>query len=140
MDILVELPIADAVAKIDVRRLTNLMKRASHGRSGRLKAVQLKKAAKHSFADSNKAMLFAMEVQFTVQRLNLLIEQIGQLQNQLSKLAEERQELLRLIPGVDLTWEPLILGEILPVFHPDDKDGARALVAYVGLDSITNIT
>lgn len=140
LEVLAEFPSAEAVAKVDVRRLSNLIKRASRGRSGRQKADQLKSAARKSFADPVNGTMLAMEVKFTVQRLNLLIDQIDQLQKQLTKLVEERQNLLMSIPGIGEVWAPLILGEILPVFHPEEKDGARTLVAYAGLDSVPKMT
>ena len=31
-------------------------------------------------------------------------------------------------------WAPTVLAEILPVFHPEDRHGARKLVATAGLD------
>ncbi len=140
LDLLAECPTAEAVAKVDVRRLTNLLKKASRGRTGRQKADQLKKAAKRSFALPDVGQTLTLEVQFTVQRLNLLIDQIDQLQKQLSKMMEDQQVLLRYIPGVGETWAPLVLGEVLPVFHPEEKNGANTLVAYAGLDAIPNMT
>ncbi len=140
LNVLEEYPTAEAVAKVDVRRLTILLKKASHGRNGRQKADQLKKAARHSFALAEVGMCLPLEVQFTVQRLNLLIDQIHQLQAELSKLMKDQQALLRKIPGIGEIWAPLILGEILPVFHPEEKNGANTLVAYAGLDAIANMT
>ncbi|SDU61478.1 Transposase IS116/IS110/IS902 family protein [Desulfobacula phenolica] len=41
---------------------------------------------------------------------------------------------MQTIPGIGPVWAPTILAEVLPVFHPEEKNGARKLVAAAGLD------
>lgn len=69
-----------------------------------------------------------------MERVNLLIDQIAQLDEQLRDLVSEQQTLLQSIPGLGPVWAPTILAEILPVFHPEDQHGARKFVATAGLD------
>ena len=132
--VLAEFPTADELARVDIRRLTRLLKDASRGAFGRDQAQALKAAAKDSFALNHRAQHLALEIRFVMERVNLLIEQIAQLDERLQDLMSEQQTLLQSIPGLGPVWAPTILAEILPVFHPEDQHGARKLVATAGLD------
>ena len=127
-------PTADDIKKIDIRKLTRILKEASRGRMGREHAQRLKKAAKNSFSLSASNLSFALEIRFLVQRMNILLEQIEELKKQIKKHMKKRQKLLQTIPGIGPVWAPTILAEILPFFHPEEKNGARKLVAAAGLD------
>ncbi len=127
-------PTADDIKKIDIRKLTRILKNASKGRMGREHAQRLKNAAKNSFSLSVSNLSFALEIRFLVQRMNILLEQIGELEKQIKKHMKQKQKLLQTIPGIGPVWAPTILAEVLPVFHPDEKNGARKLVAAAGLD------
>ena len=127
-------PTAEDIKKIDIRKLTRILKEASKGRMGREHAQRLKNAAKNSFSLSASNLSFALEIRFLVQRMNILLEQIGELEKQVKKHMKKNQKLLQTIPGIGPVWAPTILAEILPFFHPEEKNGARKLVAAAGLD------
>jgi len=133
-ELLAQYPTAEDIKKIDIRKLTRILKEASKGRMGREKAQQLKSAAKNSFSMTGTNLSFALEIKFLVQRMNILLEQMGELEKQIKKYMKEKQKLLQTIPGIGPIWAPTILAEILPVFHPEDKNGARKFVAAAGLD------
>ena len=132
--VLAQFPTAEELARVDIRRLTRLLKDASRGAFGRDQAQALKAAARDSFALTHRQQHLALEIRFVMERVNLLIEQIAQLDEQLQQLVSEQQTLLRSIPGLGPVWAPTVLAEILPVFHPEDQRGARKLVATAGLD------
>ncbi len=132
--VLAQFPTADELARVDIRRLTRLLKDASRGAFGRDQAQALKAAAKDSFALTHRQQHLALEIRFVMERVNLLIDQIAQLDEQLRDLVSEQQTLLQSIPGLGPVWAPTILAEILPVFHPEDQHGARKFVATAGLD------
>jgi transposase len=123
-------PTADDIKKIDIRKLTRILKEASKGRMGREHAQRLK----NSFSLSVSNLSFALEIRFLVQRMNILLEQIEVLEKQIKKHMKKSQKLLQTLPGIGPVWAPTILAEILPFFHPDKKNGARKLVADAGLD------
>lgn len=133
-EVLAHFPTAEALAKVDVRRLTRLLKAASKGQLGRAKADQLKQAARHTFALQGRTETLALEMRFVVERLNLLLEQIDDLDRRLSGWLVQQQALLRSIPGLGPVWAPTLLAELLPMFHPEEKDGAKKLVAAAGVD------
>lgn len=132
--LLSQYPTAQELAKIDIRKLTRILKEASKGRMGREHAQRLKKSAKNSFALTTANGSFALEIRFLVQRMNLLTEQMDELERQAKKHLKQEQKLLQTIPGIGPIWAPTILAEVLPVFHPEEKNGARKLVAAAGLD------
>ena len=134
-EVLAQFPTAEALAHVDVERLTQLLKKASNGQLGRAKANQLKQAAQQSFALRGRQETLALEIRFLVERLNVLLGQIEQLDEQLGEWMAQQQTLLRSIPGVGPVRAPTILAEIWPMFHPKEKDGAKTLVAAVGLDA-----
>lgn len=125
---------AEDIKKIDIRKLTRILKEASKGHMGREHAQRLKSAAKNSFSLSASNLSFALEIKFLVQRMNILLHQIEELEKQAKKYMKKNQKLLQTIPGIGPVWAPTILAEVLPVFHPEEKNGARKLVAAAGLD------
>jgi transposase len=133
-EILSRFPSAQALAKVDIRTLTRILAKASKGRMGKQKAQELKASAKSSFALNGSLDTLTMEIRFVAQRINLLIEQIEQIDHQPIAYMAKEQELLRSIPGIGEVWAPTILGEVLPVFDPENKNGARKFVATAGLD------
>jgi transposase len=133
-ELLSQFPTAKEIGKIDIRKLTGILNKASKGRMGREHAQRLKTSAINSFALTITNSSFALEIRFLVQRMNLLMEQMEALGKQAKKYLKQEQKLLQSIPGIGPVWAPTILAEILPVFHPEEKNGARKLVATAGLD------
>lgn len=132
--ILSHFPTATELAKVDIRRLTSLLKEASRGRKGRADAERLKEAARNSFACDFDDRNLTLEIRFVVERLNLVLEQIAELDREIKGYYKELQALLKTIPGIAAVWAPTILAEVLPVFHPERRDGSDAFVAMAGLD------
>lgn len=132
--VLSQFPGASEIARVDIRRLTRILKESSKGRMGKEHAQRLKNSAKNSIAVTTAIDSFAMEIRFIVQRMNLLSEQIQELDKQAKNHMEPEQKLLQSISGIGPVWAPCILAEVLPVFHPEQKNGARKLVAAAGLD------
>jgi len=132
--VLAQFPTAQELAKVDIRRLTRLLKKASRGRMGRAQAQQLKEAAQHSFALTGRGETLALEIRFVVERLNLLLDPIKQLDQRFDAFLTHQQQLLRSLPGIGPVWAPTLLAEILPVFHPELQHGAKKLVAAAGID------
>jgi transposase len=133
-EVLAEFPTAQHLAKVDIRRLTRVLREASRGRLGRDHAKRLKAAARNSFAFTSNNETFALEVRFLVERINLLIDQIAQLDRRLGEFLPDEQQLLQSVAGLGKVWAPTVLAEVLPVFHPELQHGAKKFVAAAGLD------
>jgi transposase len=134
LQVLTAFPTADALGKVDIRRLTSLMKKVSRGRFGRAEAEALKRSARRSLAAGMGREQLALEIRFRVERLNLLLRQIEQIEKRFGEFLPARQALLQSIPGIGEVWGPTILAEVLPFFHPELQHGARKLVAAAGID------
>ena len=65
--VLAQFPTADELARVDIRRLTRLMKDASRGAFGRDRAQALKAAARDSFALTHRQQHLALEVRFVME-------------------------------------------------------------------------
>jgi len=133
-ELLLQFPTAEMLARVDIRRLTTLLSKASRGNFGREKAKRLKEAANNSFALKGTVDGLALEIKFIVQRINLALEQLAQLDKKMKEPMQEKQALLKTIPGIGDVWAPTILAEALPFFHPEEKNGAKKLVAAAGID------
>jgi transposase len=132
--VLSQFPTSKELAKVDIRTLTRIIKEASRGQKGREDAKKLKAAAVNSFALNGSVDAFTLEIQFIIQRVNLLSTQIEELTKQIKQYYKQEQKLLLSIPGIGPVWASTILSESLPFFHPDKKDGGSKLVAAAGLD------
>ncbi len=138
--LLEDYPTAEMIAKVDIRRLTSVLKNASRGRLGRGKAEQLKEVARQSFASKSSSEAMQISIRFTVQQLNMLLDQIKQLEKMTASMLVEQQNILKSIPGIGVVYAPAILAEILPVFQPELRTGADKLVAHAGLDAKPNLS
>ena len=134
LKVLTAFPTADALSQVDIRRLTSLMKKASRGRKKRTDAEALKQAARTSLAAGTHREQLALEIRLLVERLNLLLRQIDELDKRFAEFFPDRQELIQSLPGIGPVWGPTILAEVLPFFHPELAHGARKLVAAAGID------
>jgi len=139
-ELLEHFPTADQLAKVDIRRLTSLLAKASRGRMGREQAESLKRAAKNSFAGKQTNRNLVLQIRMIVERLNLTLAQIKELDREAAGYFPELQRLLMTIPGIGKVWAPTILAEILPVFNPQRRDGGSAFVAMAGIDPRLNDT
>ena len=133
-DVLSQFPTAEMLARVNITRLSNLLSKASRGRLGKDDAKRLKQAARDSFALKGELEGLALEIKFIVQRINLALTQVEQLDKRLKEHLKEKQTFLKSIPGIGEVWAPTILAEVLPFFHPDEKNGAKKLVAAAGID------
>lgn len=134
LKVLSHFPTAKELAGVDLNKLTRLLEKSSKGRIGKQRAREIKNSAKNSFSLNQAVDSFAIEIRFIVERMNLLSAQIEELTRQAENHLAEQQELLKSIPGIGPVWAGTILAEVLPIFHPEEKTGARKLVAAAGLD------
>jgi transposase len=105
---------------------------------GRSQAEALKKAAQNSFARSLSNRTLQMQVRMLVERLNLALTQIAELEKVIETYLTEQQKLLQTIPDIGKVWAPTILAEIMPIFNPERRDGGSAFIAQAGLDPKMN--
>lgn len=108
--LLLELPTPDAIARCHLARLTNLIRKGSHGRYGREKALALRELAASSIGLSDNA--YAFELQQTIRMIQSVQAEIDVLDRKIKSIVKELDTPLLSIPGISYTLAAIILAEI----------------------------
>ena len=124
---------ASRVASTDIRTLTKTVRTASRGRFGRVKADEIKAAAKASVGVTFAADALAFEAEHVSNLITHLDAEIAKLDAEIARLIDpEVGELLQSIPGIGPVCAATIAAE---VGDPDRFDDPKKLFAYAGMDS-----
>lgn len=130
--LLLQLPSPDAIAQCHLTRLTNLIRKESHGKYGREKAVALRKLASSSIGLSDEALAF--ELQQTIRMIQNVQTEIDALDKKIKSIVQELNTPLLTIPGISYTLAAIILAEIGDI---DNFSAPSKLQAFAGLDPST---
>ncbi len=130
--LLLELPTPDAIAGCHLTRLTNLIHKSSHGKSGREKAVALRDLAASSIGLSDEALAF--ELQQTIRMIQNVQAEIDALDRKIKSIVRELDTPLLTIPGISYTLAAIILAEIGDI---NNFSNPSKLQAFAGLDPST---
>ena len=131
--LLLELPTPDAIAGCHLTRLTNLIRKSSHGRYGREKAVALRNLAASSIGLSDEALAF--ELQQDYPHDTECAGRKSMLSTGKSNLLSKSLILpLLTIPGISYTLAAIILAEIGDI---NNFSNPSKLQAFAGLDPST---
>jgi len=117
---------------ISTRKLTNLLAKASRGRFGREKAMQLKEAASNSFGITIAVDAFAFQLRQILEQVSFIEKQVEDLDMQIARYIQETDTYITTIPGIGPVLGAVILGEIGDIHR--FPDGSK-LVAYAGIDA-----
>lgn len=131
--VLKEYPSADKIAKANLTRLTNLIKKASNGSHSKERAIEIREAARKSIGINSPAVSFRL-VQ-DIKALEFLIEQIDEVNEQIKLLLNEMDNPIMTIPGVGIEIGPSLIAEIGNI---DKFESPSKLLAYAGLDPSIN--
>ena len=132
LKLLEALPGAKDIADCDIRKLTALLSKFSHGHFGREKAEALKTLAKSSIADYNSGDAF--ELKLTIRRLNFLSEQNVFIAAEIKSVMDTIGSPITSIPGIGTILGATILAEIgdISAFATPAK-----LLAFAGCEPST---
>ena len=130
--LLEEFPGATYIASAHLTRLSNLLSKASKGRFGKLKAVELRAAARQSIASSMPAK--ALELRHTIKLIRELNSEISEIDTEIRTIMDLIGSPITSIPGIGYDMGAMILAEIgdLSKFDSPDK-----ILAYAGLSPTT---
>lgn len=117
------------IAKLNLTRLTNLFRKASHGRYGRSKALELKKLAHNSIGINSKSL--AIQIRLTIEHIEFLENQMKELENEIALIINEISNPLKSIKGISNLTIANILGEIADITRFSNPN---QVVAFAGLD------
>ena len=130
-EILLKYPTPEDMLSVSTKKLSALLTKASKGRFGEDKALQLKETAKHSFGVSYAKDAFGFQIRQLMEQLVFLEGQISELEEQISELLMRTGSFITTIPGIGDTLGAIILSEIGDISR---FDAPNKLVAFAGLD------
>lgn len=131
-ELLLQLPTPDAISKCHLSRLTNLLRKGSHGKYGWEKAIALRELAAVSIGLSDTAHAF--ELQQTIRMIRNVQTEIDVLDKKIKSIVNELETPLLSIPGISYTLAAIILAEIGEIRNFSDPS---KLQAFAGLDPST---
>lgn len=130
--LLLELPCPDEICKCHLTHLTSVISKASRGKYGREKALQLRELAADSIGSSNRALTF--ELQQTIRLIQSVQSEINTLDKQIKLVVDELNTPLMTIPGIGYTIAAIILAEIGDI---NNFSSPAKLLAFAGMEPST---
>lgn len=130
--LLLELPSPEAVSTCHLTHLTNIISKASHGKYGREKAIQLRELATNSIGTSNRSLTF--ELRQTIRLIQSVQSEIDTLDKQIKLVVDELNTPLITIPGIGYTLAAIILAEIGDI---NNFSSPAKLLAFAGMEPST---
>ena len=127
--LLSELPSADKIAKCNLTHLTNILYSASNGHYDRDKAVEIRDKARTSIGI--KSDVKELELQQTVNLIQVYLQQIEFVEEEIDKLMEEVNSPITSIPGIANRMAAVILAETNNFQH---FERAEQVLAFAGMD------
>lgn len=117
--------------QVNTKTLSTLLKKASRGRFGTVKAQELKAAAKNSIGVKLATQTFAFQLQLLIQQIEFTESQVEQIDKQIAHQLEKVNSVVMTIPGVGPATGAIIVGEIGDV---NRFANPKKLVAFAGID------
>lgn len=130
--LLSELSNPTEISNCHITKLTNLLQKASYGKYGKSKAIEIKEAAKTSIGTSTRSLSF--ELKQTIRLINSVQAEVDALDNQIKEVILEINSPIMSIPGISYTLASIILAEIGDI---DRFSEPAKLLAFAGLDPST---
>lgn len=130
--LLLELPSPEAISTCHLTHLTNIISKASRGKYGREKAIQLRELATNSIGTSNRSLTF--ELQQTIRLIQSVQSEIDTLDKQIKLVVDELNTPLITIPGIGYTIAAIILAEIGDI---NNFSSPAKLLAFAGMEPST---
>ncbi len=130
--LLTELPSSSQIASCHLTHLTKLLERASKGRYGKEKAMEIRNAAKQSIGSAIPAK--SLELKHTINLIQQLTFEIDEIENSIQSIMDSIHSPILSIPGINYRMGAMIIAEIgdFSRFNSPDK-----ILAYAGLSPST---
>lgn len=116
---------------ISIRKLTNLVRKASHGRFGKEKALELKDKAATSFGIKLATETFQLQLELLLEQVSFLDSQLKKIEEKISTLVGKVDSLLTTLPGVGKITAATIIAEIGDIKR---FSNSGQLVSYAGIN------
>lgn len=120
------------LSKLSLTKLTNLLHKASHGRLGKEKAIEIQTLANQSFGIDFGLESFQFQLTILLDQLNLLVQQMSNCDEKIESIIKKINSPITTIPGIGPVLGAPIISEI---GHIERFPKASKLVAYAGIDA-----
>lgn len=125
----------EVIATISTEKLTQILKRVSHGWFGENKAVEIKQVAQSSIGIRLGIDAFSLSAQILLTQITHLENQVEKLDIEITSRLKALKTTLTTIPGIGDVLAATIISEIGNFDRfAMEKDGAEKLVALAGID------
>ena len=131
-EVLLNYSTPEELSQINTRKLANLLDKASRGRFGKDKALQIKDVAAHSFGITIATDAFAFQLRLLLEQISFIEDQVEALDLQIAAYMEKSASYITTIPGIGPVLGAVILSEVGDIYRFAD---AKKLVAYAGIDA-----
>ena len=122
----------EEMASVHTTKLSTLLKKASKGRFGKPKALEIKAVAKQSIGIRFATDAFAFQMQQILQQITFIEEQIELLDSEIRSYMDKLASPVTTIPGIGPVYGAVILSELGDVKRfPSGKQ----IVSYAGIDA-----
>lgn len=126
--LLSEFPSAKHIADTHITRLTNLLNKASKGRYGKDKAIEIRDMARNSVGTC--IMAKTIELKQTIRACREITEDIAEIDMEIKKIMDEINSPILSIPGIGMNMAAMIIAEIGDF---DNFDSPDKILAFAGL-------
>lgn len=130
--LLKECPGASYIADTHLAHLTSLLSKASKGRYGRDKAIEIRDAARASIGSVMPAK--SMELKHTIQLIEVLSQEVDEIESSIDTIMDQICSPITTIPGIKNRMGAMILAEIGDFSRFDNPD---KILAYAGMSPST---
>lgn len=130
--LLVECSTPKEISNIHLTKLINILYKASRGKYGKDKAVELKELSSNSIGSSNRATSF--ELKQTIRLIQSVQDEINELDRQIKFIVDELKSPLMTIPGISYTLASIILSEVGDI---NRFSSPAKLLAFAGMEPST---
>ena len=131
-EVLLNYSTPEELSQINTRKLTNLLDKASHGRFGKDKALQIKDVAAHSLGITIATDAFAFQLKQLLEQISFIEDQVEQLDLEIAAYMKQTDCFITTIPGIGPVLGAVILSEVGDISRFED---GKKLVAYAGIDA-----
>lgn len=125
----------EEIASIHTTKLSNLLNKASKGRFGKEKALEIKAVAKQSLGITLGVDAFSFQLRQIIEQIEFTEEQIAKLDREIEAYMESLQSPVTTLPGVGPVYGAIILSEIGDI---NRFPSGKQIVSYAGLDATVN--
>jgi transposase len=131
-EVLTNFTTPEELSQINTRKLSNLINKASKGRFGTEKALEMKAIASKSLGIRFATDAFAFQLRQIVEQLEFVESKVAELDEQIAEYMKRSDSYITTIPGIGPVLGAVIISEIADISRFSD---AKKIVAYAGLDA-----